>query len=208
MGRNGTLPIFEGGMSLHKRRKVTFNAPVTLGFVIMCFIATLLGVISNGKITQIVFITYHSSLTNPMTHVRFITHIFGHSGWSHFIGNASYLLLLGPMLEEKYGSKELIEVIGITAIATGLVNYIFFWNVGLCGASGVVFAFIILASFTGFKEGEIPLTFILVAAIFIGQQLYEGIAVQNDISNMAHIVGGIVGSVIGYSLNRKNQFEM
>lgn len=208
MGRNGTLPIFEGGMSLHKRRKVTFNAPVTLGFVIMCFIATLLGVISNGKITQIVFITYHSSLTNPMTYVRFITHIFGHSGWSHFIGNASYLLLLGPMLEEKYGSKELIEVIGITAIATGLVNYIFFWNVGLCGASGVVFAFIILASFTGFKEGEIPLTFILVAAIFIGQQLYEGITVQNDISNMAHIVGGIVGSVIGYSLNRKNQFEM
>ena len=141
MGRNGTLPIFEGGMSLHKRLKVTFNAPVTLGFVIMCFIATLLGVISNGKITQIVFMTYHSLLTNPMTYVRFITHIFGHSGWSHFIGNASYLLLLGPMLEEKYGSKELIEVIGI--------------------------------------------------------------AVQDDISNMAHIVGGIIGSVIGYSLNRK-----
>ena len=141
MGRNGTLPIFEGGMSLHKRLKVTFNAPVTLGFVIMCFIATLLGVISNGKITQIGFMTYHSLLTNPMTYVRFITHIFGHSGWSHFIGNASYLLLLGPMLEEKYGSKELIEVIGI--------------------------------------------------------------AVQDDISNMAHIVGGIIGSVIGYSLNRK-----
>ena len=188
---------------MHKKLKITFNAPVTLGFVIMCFIATLLGVISQERITQSVFMTYHSSLTNPMTYVRFITHIFGHSGWSHFIGNASYLLLLGPMLEEKYGSNELIEVIGITAIATGLVNYIFFWNVGLYGASGIVFAFIILASFTGFKEGEIPLTFILVAVIFIGQQVYEGIAVQNDISNMAHIVGGIVGAVIGYALNKK-----
>lgn len=171
----------------------------------MCFIATLLGVISQGRITQSVFMTYHSSLTNPMTYVRFITHIFGHSGWSHFIGNASYLLLLGPMLEEKYGSKELIEVIGITAVITGIVNYIFFWNVGLCGASGVVFAFIILASFTGFKEGEIPLTFILVAAIFIGQQVYEGIAVHDDISNMAHIVGGIVGAVIGYTINKKSR---
>ena len=197
------FPFLEGGNRLHKRLKITFNAPVTLGFVIMCFIATLLGVISQERITQSVFMTYHSSLTNPMTYVRFITHIFGHSGWSHFIGNASYLLLLGPMLEEKYGSNELIEVIGITAIATGLVNYIFFWNVGLCGASGIVFAFIILASFTGFKEGEIPLTFILVAVIFIGQQVYEGIAVQNDISNMAHIVGGIVGAVIGYALNKK-----
>lgn len=120
-----------------------------------------------------------------------------------FIGNASYLLLLGPMLEEKYGSKEMLEVIGVTALATGIVNYIFFWNVALCGASGVVFAFIVLASFTGFRAGEIPLSFILVAIIFIGQQVYEGIAVQDNISNMAHIVGGIVGAVVGYNLNRK-----
>ena len=195
----------KGGENLHKKLKITFNAPITLGFVIICFIATLLGVISNGTITQTLFMTYHSSLTNPMTYLRFITHIFGHSGWSHFIGNASYLLLLGPMLEEKYGSKVLLEIMGITAVVTGLVNYIFFWNVGLCGASGVVFAFIILASFTGFKEGEIPLTFILVAIIFIGQQVYEGIAVQDNISNMAHIVGGIVGAIEGYLLNKKTK---
>lgn len=195
----------KGGENLHKKLKITFNAPITLGFVIICFIATLLGVISNGTITQTLFMTYHSSLTNPMTYLRFITHIFGHSGWSHFIGNASYLLLLGSMLEEKYGSKVLLEIMGITAVVTGLVNYIFFWNVGLCGASGVVFAFIILASFTGFKEGEIPLTFILVAIIFIGQQVYEGIAVQDNISNMAHIVGGIVGAIVGYLLNKKTK---
>ena len=191
---------------MHKKLKITFNAPITLGFVMICFIATLLGVISNGRITQTLFMTYHSSLTNPMTYLRFITHIFGHSGWSHFIGNASYLLLLGPMLEEKYGSKVLLEVMCITAVVTGLVNYVFFWNVGLCGASGVVFAFIILASFTGFKEGEIPLTFILVAVIFIGQQVYEGIAVQDNISNMAHIVGGIVGAIVGYWLNKKTKY--
>ena len=195
----------KGGENLHKKLKITFNAPITLGFVIICFIATLLGAISNGRITQTLFMTYHSSLTNPMTYLRFITHIFGHSGWSHFIGNASYLLLLGPMLEEKYGSKVLLEVMCITAIVTGLVNYIFFWNVGLCGASGVVFAFIILASFTGFNEGEIPLTFILVVVIFIGQQVYEGITVKDDISNMAHIVGGIVGAIVGYWLNKKKK---
>lgn len=68
------------------------------------------------------------------------------------------------------------------------------------------FAFVMLASFTDFREGEIPITFILVAAIFIGQQVYEGIAVQNNISNMAHIVGGIVGAIIGYGLNVKSKF--
>ena len=174
----------------------------------ICFIATLLGVLSNGRITKIIFMTYHSSLMKPMTYIRFVTHVFGHEGWTHFIGNASYLLLLGPMLEEKHGSKELIEVIGITALVTGVVNYIFFVNIGLCGASGVVFAFIILASFTGFREGEIPLTFLLVAAIFIGQQVYEGISMQDNISNMAHIMGGVIGSIMGYSLNRKSKYGL
>lgn len=193
-------------IELRKKIKITFNARVTLWFVLLCFIVTLLGVITDGKSTYAVFMTYHSSLTNPMTYIRLFTHVLGHNGWSHFIGNASYILLLGPMLEEKYGSPKLLKVIIITAFATGLLNYIFFWNVGLCGASGVVFAFIILASFTGFKEGEIPLTFILVAIIFIGQQVYEGVAMKDNISNMAHIVGGIVGACIGYGLNKKSKY--
>ena len=66
----------------------------------------------------------------------------------------------------------------------------------------MVFAFILLSSFTGFKEREIPLTFILVAVSFIGQQVYEGLTIQDNVSNMAHIVGGIVGSLLGYGLNK------
>ena len=70
-------------------------------------------------------------------------------------------------------------------------------------ASGVCFAFILLSSFTSFRAKEIPLTVILVAAIFLGQQIYEGIIVQDNISNMAHVFGGIVGGIIGFSLNKK-----
>lgn len=186
-----------------KRFKITFNAPVVLSFVLACFAATLLGAITGGAATKAVFMTYHSSLLSPMTYLRFLTHVLGHRDWAHFIGNASYLLLLGPILEEKYGSKNLAISIGITALITGVFNYILFWNTGLCGASGVVFAFILLASFTGFKEGELPLTFILVTVIFLGQQIFEGVTVRDNISNMAHIVGGIVGGMLGYRLNRK-----
>lgn len=42
--------------------------------------------------------------------------------------------------------------------------------------------------------------------LHIGQQVYEGIAVQDNISNMAHIVGGIVGAIIGYGLNVKSKY--
>lgn len=187
-----------------KKLKISYNAPITLTFVIICFIATILGVITRDAVTSLLFVTYRDSLANPMTYVRFFTHIFGHAGWSHFIGNASYLLLLGPMLEEKYGAKGILLVMAITSVVTALVNFILFPNTGLCGASGVVFAFILLASFTGFKEGELPMTFILVTIIFLGQQVVEGVTLRDDISNMAHIVGGIVGAVFGYFFNRKN----
>ena len=87
---------------------------------------------------------------------------------------------------------------------TGLFTWFFFPGIALCGASGVVFAFIMMTSFTSFREGEIPLTVILVAVIFIGQQVYEGLFVQDNISNTGHILGGIVGAVVGYTLNKKN----
>ena len=190
---------------MKKKFKIVFNAPAVLGFVFICMVATVLGTISGGRITQVLFMTYHSSLHSPMTYIRFFTHVFGHSGWEHFFGNMMYLLLLGPLLEEKYGSVTIIRTIGITALVTGLVNYIFFPQVALCGASGVVFAFILLASFTSFNEGEIPLTFILIAIFFIGQQIVQGITVSDNISNMGHICGGIVGSFIGYMLNKRKR---
>ena len=190
-----------------KKPRVTFNAPVVLSIVAICFVATLLNYITGGASNKLLFMTYHSALLSPLTWIRAFTHIFGHADWAHFIGNMSYLLLLGPMLEEKYSSKTLAAVVAITAVVTSIVNYIFFPSVALCGASGVVFAFILLSSFTSFKEGEIPLTFILVAVFFIGQQIVEGITVRDNISNVAHIVGGIVGGLLGYGLNVQTRFD-
>ena len=161
--------------------RIVLNAPVVIGFAALMFLATFLGILTGGRSTNLFFQTYRSSLASPLTYVRLFTHVLGHSGWSHFMGNAAYILLLGPMLEEKYGSSALVKVILITALVTGLVNNIFFSSVGLCGASGVVFAFIILTSFTGFKTGEIPLTFILVAetTLSLSGDLLYGIALYD-----------------------------
>ncbi len=186
-----------------KKLKITFNSPVVLGFIFISLAVLVLGYVTFGKSNELLFMTYHSSLTNPLTYVRLFTHVFGHSGWEHYIGNASYILLLGPMLEEKYGSKRIMQIIAITALVTGLVNYILFPNAALCGASGVVFAFILLTSFTSFRNGEIPLTFILVAIVFLGQQVYEGVFLNDNISNLSHVIGGVIGSVVGYKLNMK-----
>ena len=189
---------------MKQKIKITFNSPVILSFVILCFLAMILNYLTGGVSNQLVFMTYHSSLKSPFTYMRFFTHVVGHVNWEHLIANMSYILLLGPMLEEKYGSKRIIQVMAITALVTGTINYLLFWNIALCGASGVCFAFILLSSFTSFKEGELPLTVILVAIFFLGQQIYEGIFLQDNVSHMAHILGGIIGAYLGFLLNKKS----
>ncbi len=186
-----------------KKLHISFNSPVVLTFVFLSFAVMILNYTTGGKSNEILFVTYRSGILNPMTWIRFFTHVLGHLGWEHYINNMMMILITGPMLEEKYGSRAIIEVILLTGLVVGIVNWAFFPGVALCGASGVVFAFILMTSFTGFKEGEIPLTVILVALIFIGEQVYEGVFIQDNVSQMAHIVGGFVGATAGYMLNKK-----
>ncbi len=188
---------------MNKRKlQLSFNAPVVLGFTILCFVVLILDTVTNGNITNSFFSVYRSSLVNPATYIRFFGHVVGHAGWDHFMGNIMMILVVGPLLEEKYGSSNILFVILSTALVTGIVNFVFFPNVQLLGASGVVFAFILLSSLTSITEGKIPITFILVAIIYIGEQVYSGIFINDNVANLTHIIGGLVGSVLGYIMNK------
>lgn len=185
-----------------KRIRITFNSPVILSFVGVCLLALILDKITGGISTLKLFSVYRSSFLNPLTYVRLIGHIFGHAGWSHFINNIMMILILGPMLEEKYGSKDILLVILITAVVTGAFHMIFSPFTRLLGASGVVFAFILLSSLTSFDDGGIPVIFILVAVIYIGEQIYQLIAITSNVSNITHIIGGAVGATFGFVSNK------
>ena len=183
-----------------KKRKIYLNAPITLGFSLICIIALLLNMVSSGKTNVLFFSTYGSSLLSPMTYIRLLGHIFGHANVDHLVSNLLYILLLGPMLEEKYG-KRLIIVILSTAAVTGIVHNLLSPNTMLLGASGVVFAFIILASITGNEEG-IPVTLIIVALLWIGSEIYNGITTADSVSQLTHIVGGLTGGIIGLAFKK------
>ncbi len=181
---------------------ITFNSPAVLCFVAICLLAMGLNWLTGGWTNSHIFSVYRSSLLDPLTYIRMVGHVFGHSGWSHFMNNMMYILILGPLLEEKYGTRQLVEVILITAVVTGIAHVILQGSSALLGASGVVFAFILLASLVNFQSGNIPLTFILVAVLYIGTQIYQGIFIRDNVSNLTHIIGGIVGTGCGFALNR------
>lgn len=186
-----------------RRLRLSLNAPVTLAFVGVCFVAQLLNVMTMGASNRLVFSVYRSSLADPLTYVRSLFHVFGHADWNHLMGNMIYILILGPMLEEKYGAKNLALVIAVTALVTGVFSQLLFPRVMLLGASGVVFAFILMSSITVREDGAIPLTFVLVALLYLGQQVLQGLFTRDSVSQSTHLIGGAVGSVFGFLLNKQ-----
>lgn len=191
--------------SSKQKLRLSFNAPATLTFVALCVAARLIGMLTGGAADRAVFSVYRSSLLDPLTYVRCVAHVLGHAGWDHLLGNMMYILILGPMIEEKYGTGNTVLIIAVTAAVTGIINMLFFPGIMLMGASGVVFAFILVSSITVREDRTIPVTFILVAVLYLGQQIWQGISERDNISQMAHIAGGAVGSVLGFLLSRKKK---
>ena len=178
--------------------RIQYNSPVVLTFAIVSLAALALNALTRGWANQAFFSVYRSSFANPLTYVRLIGHVLGHSNMEHYMSNMMLFLILGPMIEERYGSKDLLVMIIVTAIVTGLVNIIFFPHVALLGASGIVFLLIVLSSMVGFSQGKIPLTLILVMILYIGQEIYSGIFTRDNISQITHIIGGVCGLIFGF----------
>lgn len=187
---------------MKRRIVIRLNAPVILSFALLSLAALLLGGWTDGATTYRYFSVYRSSLSDPLTYVRFFGHVLGHANYEHYMGNMLLLLLVGPGLEEKYGSRNLLLTIVITAFATGLVQFLLFPHSALLGASGVVFMMIVLSSFTEMKKGGIPLTMLLVVALYLGSEIADGLTKTDNVSHLTHIVGGVCGIVFGFRLAR------
>jgi membrane associated rhomboid family serine protease len=177
--------------------KIHYNSPFVLTFTLAAVGIMLLSNFSGGQTAQYLFTVYpHMSFKDPLSYFRTVSHILGHANWNHLVSNFTFILLLGPMLEEKYGTKNLLIMTLITAVITGIFNN-FLFSTGLFGASGIVFMFILLSSFANIKSGHIPLTFLLIAVLFLGKEIFYSIS-EDQISQFAHIVGGVCGAVFGF----------
>lgn len=182
--------------------RLQYNSPVVLTFALMSLVALGLGIISDGWTTTKLFSVYRSSLSDFYTYPRFVLHVLGHTGYSHFIGNMMMILVVGPPLEEKYGSRSLFWAIFLTALVSGLVQWLFFPNIALLGASGIVFMMIVMSSLAGMRDGYIPITLILVLILYIGGEIVDGVLLSDNVSQLTHIIGGICGAVMGMSMRR------
>jgi len=183
---------------------VTYNAPVTLTFSLIAALVLLLDIkVFQRHLVPAVFAApgcqgsgFAFNWKSPFDYVRLFTHILGHSDWNHLLSNLSFILLLGPILEERYGSGMITIMILITALVNGVLNACFIAS-PLTGSSGIAFMMILLASATNISRNELPLSFLLILALYLGRELFSPNHEAN-IATFAHVAGGICGSMFGF----------
>ncbi len=173
---------------------LSYNSVVILTYFFLSLLVVIINYVTHDKANKLLFSCYRSSPFNPLTYVRFFTHILGHSNWQHFMNNFLYILLIGPMIEEKFGSLKLLIMILITAFVTGLINSMF-TKYRLLGASGIVYMFIILSSFVNIQNGKIPLTLILIFMCYIVNEIVKGLTKKDNVSHSTHLLGALCGVI-------------
>jgi membrane associated rhomboid family serine protease len=183
--------------------RIKYNAPVILSYALLCTAVLFIDRFTANKIMQFFVVGGDINLNSGRSLVSLFTHIIGHANIEHLLGNMTLILLLGPIAEEKYGSFNILIMILATAFITGILNALVF-DTGLIGASGIVFMLILLVSFTNVDAGQIPLTFILVAFLFIGKEILASMK-SDQVSQYAHIIGGFCGAMFGFTGILKNK---
>ncbi len=184
--------------------KVRYNAPVTLTFSLICTALLLADKYLGLDLSSHYFVVYGRewfSWENKSQYYRLFSHVFGHRDWNHLLGNLTYILLLGPILEERFGSFRLALMLCITALITGFIN-VTYYDSGLMGASGIVFMMITLISIVNIRRHEIPLTLILMAGLYLAREVV-GLFSNDSVSQIAHISGGIIGICLGFVIPPK-----
>ena len=176
---------------------IQFNSPVILGMTTISFGLLLVGMATGGR-SDLFLSLHYTSFLDPRFYLGIVGYSLVHYDWAHFISNYLLLLAVGPLVEEKYGSRMLLGMMTATALISAVAHLIVLPGTRLMGASGLVFMVVLLASFANFKNGKIPLTLILMAILRIGSELFTGITTVDNISHFGHILGGVCGIVFGF----------
>ncbi len=177
-----------------------YNAPVTFSFALICTVVLLIDqYVAPGFVaTYLRAPGADFQASQPQNWFALIFYVFGHENWTHLWNNLLFLILLGPILEEKYAPKAMLFMMAATTLVAGIFN-VLLRQPPLVGSSAIVFMMIMLVSFARTKQGEIPVSFLLVFILFMLAEITRGAAPgSHDVSSVAHVVGGVCGTIFGF----------
>ncbi|MEE1182006.1 MAG: rhomboid family intramembrane serine protease [Treponema sp.] len=191
--------------------KITFDFPVTVTFVIAAVVVFLIdSFLLKGKISSVLICHGSKQAAIPFNFksaadfTGLIFYVFGNASWEMLFANLIVILLLGQILEERYGSLMLGLMMFISVLISGVLT-VCVSTVPLSGAGCVIFMMAVLVSLTELTKKRIPLSCLLVFVLFLAFEIYRNTkgaagsnAMQKVCGVLIEMVGGICGSIFGF----------
>lgn len=189
--------------------KFHYDSPVMLTFAFVTLIVFILDAFAlKGKLKDMWLVTptaaggqFPFSFSDFPSILRLFIHVFGYSQNEVLICNLIFILLLGPQMEERYGSVIIGIMIFVSALFSGVLNACFCKN-AVCGAEPVVFMLILLWTMMQLSRSKISASAIAVIALFIAMLIFR--KNPNGVVGVAVIAaGGLCGSLFAFLTSPK-----
>lgn len=135
---------------------------------------------------------------------QFLTYMFVHGSVSHFLFNMLSLYIFGSAVERRIGSREFTLYYLLCGTLCGVASYAMYYlantNVILLGASGAIYALLILFSALYpraviYVFGIIPVQAPLLIIIYFVIELAGGLFSYDGVAHMTHLFGLLFGLI-------------
>ncbi|MCG8652309.1 MAG: rhomboid family intramembrane serine protease [Pirellulales bacterium] len=189
--------------------------------VIVFALTTLQAMLGNVSWESLDWLCLEFNTLNPF---QWISNVFMHGGPMHLIGNMIFLWAFGLVVEGKLGSPKFALLYLLIALLDGLMvqlpMYVLSGEGGALGASGVIFALMVIAVIWApenemdcfywifFFVGTFEIRLVKLGGIYIFMQLFflwlGGFSMSSE---MLHMIGVMIGAPIGFFMLRQDMVD-
>lgn len=190
----------------HVLSRLVVNAPVLLFYVTLCVM--LYPIVHYMNLEDLLDVHSEWNANSIQCQTSVLTHILSHGSFEHVRDNLVPLLLVGPSVEHTIGSANMAWIIFLVAIVSGISHMVLVGSEGppLQGAGGIVLTCILLHSCESANRGQIPVSFLLTAILFLGDDVYHLVYSQRDLRTPLVLwTGASVGAVMGWMISREQK---
>lgn len=190
--------------------KFIFDSPVVLVFSVVSAVIFISDLILKLNLSEKIFECPGAKsvpafdFKSALSYVKLVIYPFGGENSTSFFLNIGFILLLGPVLEERYGSIMLALMIFITSLVGGVLTACVS-TFGIYGCGGIVFMMIILSVLSVFIKKQLPVSWIFIFALYLALSLFSGKKIsgfmpfmQNNVPVFIQLASGICGSLFGF----------
>lgn len=143
-----------------------------------------------------------SSVYYGHSYWQFVTYMFTHGSISHLLFNMLSLYIFGTEVERRVGSKEFLLYYMLIGTLCGFASYGVYYlantNVVLLGASGAIYALLMLFSVLYpraviYVFGIIPVPAPVLIILYFVIELFSGMMSFDGVAHMTHLFGLVFG---------------